>query len=182
MRQTSRLIAKTETKDARRSGHLWLLEQGSGSLLRRSAACLDPAQRQRRYLFFLLAFFLVLRFVAVFLVLRFLAFFLVLRLAAFFLAFFLVLRLAAFFLAFFLAFLLAFFLVAFFLAFFLAFFFVLRLAAFFLVAFFFDFLRVGYPALSIYNNYEKSSEQVRTFCDECFVVNRIINKPKRDAQ
>ena len=122
----------------------------------------------------------------------FLAFFFTLRLA-FFLAFFFTLRLV-FFLAFFLAFLLVFFL-AFFFTLRLVFFFTLRLIFFFTARIFFvifflrdairflavfrfeaflrDFflvaiiyLRVGYPALSIYNKVKKSSklrEPVNTF-------------------
>jgi len=135
---------------------------------------------------FLLAFFLVfflVFFLAFFFTVRF--FFLAVFFLAFFLAFFFTVRfffLAAFFLVFFLAFfLVAFFLVFFFTVrfFFLAvFFFAARFfgAAFFLrvtllflavfrfVAFLRDFffvaifyLRVGYPALSIYNKVKKSS-------------------------
>ena len=133
-----------------------------------------------------LAFFLALRlvfFLAFFFTLR-LAFFLALRLVfffAFFLVFFLALRLV-FFLAFFLVFRFATFFFAFFFVLRLAtFFFALRLATFLLGAFFlvtfrflatfrFEaflrdfflvailFLRVGYPALSIYNKGKKSSK------------------------
>jgi len=138
------------------------------------------------YLRLRLAFFFAFRFVFLF------VFFFVF-LFAFFLAFFFTLRFA-FFLALRLVFFFAFFL-AFLLVFFLAFFFTLRLA-FFLVARFFGaafflrvtlrflavfrfeaflrdfflvaiiYLRVGYPALSIYNKVKKSSnlsEPVNTF-------------------
>ena len=132
-----------------------------------------------RFATFFFAFFFVLRLATFFFALRFVAFFFVLRfvlrLATFFFALRFVLRLATFFLA----------------LRFVAFFFVLRLATFFfatrlfgaaflrvtfrfLATFRFEaflrdfflvaihFLRVGYPELSIYNNYEKSRNCARS--------------------
>ena len=108
-------------------------------------------KRRANYLFFLrVAFF--------FLAFRFVAFFFVLRLATFFLAFFLV---AFFFVARFFA-TLRFGAALFFVTF--RFFAPLRLEVFFLDFFLVAiiFLRVGYPALSIYNKIKKSSELADT--------------------
>jgi hypothetical protein len=109
------------------------------------------------------------------LVLRFAAFFLVLRLVTFFLAFFLV---AFFFVARFFAtrrFGAAFLFVTF------RFFATFRLEAFFLDFFLvaISFLRVGYPALSIYNKIKKSSELADTFWHSKFADLRP--KPKPDS-
>jgi hypothetical protein len=102
-------------------------------------------------------------------------------LAAFFLAFFF----ATFFLAFFLALRLVFFLAA---AFFFgaAFFFAVTLRffeTFFLEAFLRDFflvamiyLRVGYPALSIYNKDQKSSNEIKSYIPAFASTNATLSR------